>query len=528
MNHSNRDSTVPRTIGTTPSTIGTMPGTMPSAPRHIQHIYAHRHVDQMYYDVSHASHLSRDSSTREWIGETDTRFANMIIATRDYWYTVGTSDASTQQVTMSTQQVTMSTQQVTMSTQQVTMPTQQVTMSTQQVTMPTQQATTPTRIQSTPYQMECDEIQPSDVIGSATPPSVAPMDDTDTTGDTTGDNGDTNGDTIGEVENILDTRMQDGTREYLVKWVGSKKPTWIGWDDFIEHDLVDEYHAYTRARDTVTEQPRAYIYCRTSKRNAEREVSLHDQERQCLEYARNNGIVVIGVYKDNGVSAKNFDNQFALNHIITNLLKPRDMLLFYDVSRFSRSSFQAIERLEHMRVAIGAVAHAVRDSVSWNDVAMNRHNFRQNLSASQMHSEVIAEKVRSAIQYKRDRGDWIGYVPYGYTTQMVDGVKKLVRLESEVQVIRQMFDQLVGILADKLAGVRITDEGTGGKGCNKGNKSNSRKLTKRPRKHDTSLLVTDDYRRITETINQTHANRNGKPFLWIFVKRTMERWKDKM
>jgi len=202
---------------------------------------------------------------------------------------------------------------------------------------------------------------------------------------------------------------------------------------------------------------RAYIYCRTSRRNAEREVSLCDQEKYCLEFAKTHNINIIGVYRDNGVSAKDMKNQFALN-FICDRIKRGECIMFYDVSRFSRSMMQALDKLEHLRNNVGAIVHACHDGLTWCDVATSRNSFRQNLSNSQLHSEVISEKVRSAIDYRRERGDHIGYIPYGYKTELIDDVRKLVKNNTEQNVIRAIIDTAIDIVTEKMSELDISDK----------------------------------------------------------------------
>jgi len=263
----------------------------------------------------------------------------------------------------------------------------------------------------------------------------------------------------------------DKLKWYLIKWVGSKVPTWIPETDFLQIDCKKEFHKYEANRNNLSLQKKAYIYCRTSRRNDGKEVSLYDQEKCCLQFAEKCNINIIGVYKDNGVSAKNMENQFALNFIIHNI-KNGECILFYDVSRFSRSMNQAIEKLEYLRTKIGAIVHSVHDSITWNDIASNRHNFRQLLSTSQLYSEMVSEKVSSALQYRIDRGDHIGYVPYGFKTEIVKGVRILVRNNNEMDVIKKIFDLALDLFIDRFDDLNINND-------DKINKSKKKKIYKK-------------------------------------------------
>lgn len=330
-------------------------------------------------------------------------------------------------------------------------------------------------------------------------------------------------DVVAEVENILECRVVNGNKNYLIKWVGCKSPTWIYENDFIEHKLLNEFNRYEHLRNDPSVHRRAYIYCRTSKRNVDKEVSLQDQERYCLNYAKRNNINVIGVFKDNGVSAKEMTNQFALNFVCDRIRKG-ECILFYDISRFSRSMMQALEKLEYIRLKVGAIAHSVHDGITWNNVATSRASFRQNLSNSQLHSEVISEKVISSIEFRKERGDHIGYVPFGYKTQLISGVRKLVKNDNEMTVIKRIFDLAMDQFFDKLSNLNLgSDEKPKKKSNRAPKKTVAMKRKFKTRIHDTTPKECQD---IAKIVNDEYTNRNDKPFTWRFIRSTLIKWKD--
>jgi DNA invertase Pin-like site-specific DNA recombinase len=363
-----------------------------------------------------------------------------------------------------------------------------------------------------------------------------------------------NGDVIEEVENILESQIVNDVKYYRIKWLGKKTTTWITKEDFIEKDALREFIQYEKNRRDETLSRRSYIYCRTSKRNNDTEISLKDQERCCIDFAKKNNINIIGIFRDNGVSARDIKNQFSLNYIISHL-KKGECILFYDVTRFSRSMFQAIDKLEHIRNNIGATVYAVHDGISWNNIATNRHNFRQLLSASQLHSEVISEKINSSLDYRRQRGDHIGNVPYGYKTEMIDGVRRMIKNPQEIAVIKKIFDLATDLCADNFGDFNLKDD-------KKGKKSDSKKsaapLTKKSqryiapapagkpatkksvneqvktgtkkdmRKNISTNFKIADYKKIARKISQSYLNRQEKPFTWTFVRNIIQKWKFKV
>lgn len=325
-------------------------------------------------------------------------------------------------------------------------------------------------------------------------------------------------DEVDEIENIIESKKEGDVTKYLIKWVGKKNLTWITEDDFVEDDLLNDFKEHEKNRKDVDLPKRAYIYCRTSKRNSDREVSLVDQEEYCLKFAKELEINVIGVFRDNGISAKNMDNQRSLNYICNNI-KKGECVLFYDVTRFSRDIVKAISCLEKLRLVKGALAHACHDGVTWNHIATSRNTFRLHLSNAQLHSEVISEKVKSSIAFRRERGDHIGPAPYGQQTEYVDKCRKLVVNKKEQKVIALITKEGDGMVAGKLSNLTIRKKGNTtpkDSGVKKGKGKGTGRGRPGSKKH---TLTPVEYRKIAATVNKTYKDRKNKPFTWQAIRK---------
>jgi hypothetical protein len=221
---------------------------------------------------------------------------------------------------------------------------------------------------------------------------------------------DTNSDnreTISEIENIVESRENNGIIEYKIKWACSKSLTWITENDFIEKEALEEFKEYEKRRNDPNVINKGYIYCRTSKRSGDRGVSLYVQEQQCLDFAKKNNINIVGCHRDDGVSARNsIKKQRGLLHIKEKIQKG-DILIFYEISRFSRCIDDAIELLEYLRNTVGAVVYSVSDKCVWDNNESNRLNFVKNLEFSKHFSDMTSKKVKDAINFKRSRGDYM-------------------------------------------------------------------------------------------------------------------------
>jgi DNA invertase Pin-like site-specific DNA recombinase len=334
--------------------------------------------------------------------------------------------------------------------------------------------------------------------------------------------------TIHEMENIMDDKVDNGVNMYKIKWIGLKKMTWINENDFIELDMLNDYKKYKENR-LKEGTKKGYIYCRTSKRNSDVEVSLANQEKVCLEYAQNNNIDVVGVIVDNGVSARKMKNQIGLNHILENV-KDGDAIICNDVSRFSRSFMEAVSVLENLRER-NVYVHAIVDGVTWNEIATMRYNFRQILSVSQLYSDIASEKIKTSIKHIRDSGSHVGHVPYGYT-RIIDryGTRKLVKNNEENDVINLIIDEYkkqVNVINDE----KIANDN----GKRKRSTKNVKTIETQPYIIDETPNATSDalkmiklkkrdYEKIADLINQNHKYRYNRYFTPNIIKKIIKNW----
>ena len=85
---------------------------------------------------------------------------------------------------------------------------------------------------------------------------------------------------------------------------------------------------------------RAVIYARFSS-DKQNEASIEGQLRECLEYAKYNGIDVIGEYIDRAVSAKT-DNRPDFQRMIKDSYKNAfDTVLVWKLDRFARNRYDS-------------------------------------------------------------------------------------------------------------------------------------------------------------------------------------------
>ena len=156
--------------------------------------------------------------------------------------------------------------------------------------------------------------------------------------------------------------------------------------------------------------PSIHIYTRVSskRQDGQGHVSLDAQLQKCLDYARTLGSVDPIVHSET-VSARQMHNQWFLNN--THLLADGDIIVVYNVSRFSRDAVYGIELLKTLRarnIKVIAVMEGI-DSISC------RAAFHTKLVDANEESDVISERVSGAVAFIRANGGHLGAAPFGYT-----------------------------------------------------------------------------------------------------------------
>jgi DNA invertase Pin-like site-specific DNA recombinase len=161
----------------------------------------------------------------------------------------------------------------------------------------------------------------------------------------------------------------------------------------VEEDMMP----LLRNKDTI-------IYCRVSTQTQDLEAQLH----ACKEYCSKFKLNVIAIVTEKCSAYKS--QQSKLLDIIT---KNNNInIVIYSVDRFSRNTQTCddfIDLMQQNQIDLKCVKEYINI-----DTAYGKHNFRQMVSAAQYESELIGERVKNNIKYKRDNNIHIGKAPFGY------------------------------------------------------------------------------------------------------------------
>lgn len=176
------------------------------------------------------------------------------------------------------------------------------------------------------------------------------------------------------------------------------------------------------------------IYCRISCKNDNGQ-SLDIQEQLCRTYCKDNNISIDKVCREIG-SARIYKNMPLLKKII-NSISSNEILLIADMTRFMRNlndATSALDKLLKKEVTVISVGdNLVYNILSNKDV---KYNVRHLLNQAEFESDLISERIRRSIAYRKKRGGSFGRVPFGSTTISDRGIKKHKPYDKEQKIIR--------------------------------------------------------------------------------------------
>lgn len=182
-------------------------------------------------------------------------------------------------------------------------------------------------------------------------------------------------------------------------------------DDYVELNIKNQFNGKN-----------AIIYIRASTK----EQCTDAQKFACDVYCNDNKLHVTKYYIEK-CSAYKKNSQLFLNKLISE--NENTNLIIFSVDRFSRNvkkSDELIAKLESKKI----VLISVKENINLN-TAFGKHSFRNYVNTAQYESELISERVKNSIKYRKANNIHIGKAPYGYKIEN----RKLVKNEEEFAVI---------------------------------------------------------------------------------------------
>ena len=181
---------------------------------------------------------------------------------------------------------------------------------------------------------------------------------------------------------------------------------------------------------------KAIAYVRVSTdRQAVEGVSLDAQRERIEAWCKANGYTLADTYSDAGMSGSRADNRPALQDALQAVCKKRGAaLVIYSLSRLARSTKDAIGIAERLDKA-GADLVSLSERID-TTTAAGKMIFRLLAVFAEFERDLVSERTKSALQYKKANGQRIGTIPYGH--DLAPDGRTLVENTHEQGVIRDI------------------------------------------------------------------------------------------
>ncbi len=202
---------------------------------------------------------------------------------------------------------------------------------------------------------------------------------------------------------------------------------------------------------------RVALYIRVStEEQAMHGYSLQAQEDNLIQYAQEHNYRIVGIYRDEGNSAR---KPITKRKVILQLLEDVkdnkiDLILFIKLDRWTRNV------KEYHKVQEILDKHHVSWQTTMEDyetiTANGRFKVNIMLSVNESESDRTSERIKFVFDAKRQRKEWCftGPVhPYGYMPEIIDGVKRCVKDPELEPIVQDFWDYVVKYNSIRKAGM---------------------------------------------------------------------------
>lgn len=146
-----------------------------------------------------------------------------------------------------------------------------------------------------------------------------------------------------------------------------------------------------------------WIYVRASTENQ----NLDAQEFSCFEKAESLNLQVAGLVREIGSARAGVNNLNKLCELINGHVQRGDKLIVYSLDRITRNYDEAKDIFNYFQTQNIEIVSVTENSVN------NKEIFLDRILLAQQESELISQRVKRSINFRRFKRDHIGGVPYG-------------------------------------------------------------------------------------------------------------------
>ncbi len=179
----------------------------------------------------------------------------------------------------------------------------------------------------------------------------------------------------------------------------------------------------------------AVIYARYSSYN-QTERSIEGQIEDCMRYAEQNNITVIGNYIDRACTGTNAEHRPQFQQMVKDSEKKQfDVVLVYKLDRFSRNRYDsALYKSKLKKNDVKVVS--VMENISEDPMGIILESMLEGMA--EYYSANLSQNVKRGLKVARSRGTFTGgIISYGYEVKD----KKIVINEAEAEIVKYIFNE---------------------------------------------------------------------------------------
>ena len=183
--------------------------------------------------------------------------------------------------------------------------------------------------------------------------------------------------------------------------------------------------ALINASDGIAQKPLRYVmYVRKSSEDAEAQAkSLPDQIADCIEYANNHGLLLVGEPIQESKSAKKSGNRPLFSQMLKDIEKGKyDAILAWHPDRLSRNSLEAGMVVD--MVDNGVIKDLRFPTFEFHNDSSGKLTLNMLFALSKQYSEHLSESVQRGVDSNLEQGKSGGMPKWGYIRDDVSGYYK--------------------------------------------------------------------------------------------------------
>lgn len=180
-----------------------------------------------------------------------------------------------------------------------------------------------------------------------------------------------------------------------------------------------------------------FVYCRVSTRAQynDSKNGIDKQYEACERYVNCALNKQINYYHHDVGSGYNNKTILREMNKMINILSYNDVIVIHDVSRLGRNIEIAFKMLSKIRRK-GCYIISVTDNVCYGKTRLLDKKFWYKIIAAEEDSDKKSERMKARIARIREKGGFLGIPPFGYGTQKMNGVPRLVKKPEEQSAIK--------------------------------------------------------------------------------------------